>query len=40
MVWDKYERWNGAIAGTLVIILSVRRGRIRERYGEFERFIR
>ena len=32
--------WSGAIAGALVIILSVRRGRIRERYGEFERFIR
>jgi uncharacterized membrane protein len=32
--------WNGAIAGALVIILSVRRGRIGERYGEFERFIR
>lgn len=32
--------WSGAIAGALVIILSIRRGRIGERYGEFERFVK
>jgi uncharacterized membrane protein len=32
--------WNDAIVGALVILLSFRRGRIRERYGDFERFIR
>ena len=32
--------WNDAIAGALVILLSVPRGRIGERYGAFERFIR
>ena len=31
--------WNDAIAGALVIVLSVPRGRIGERYGEFQRFI-
>lgn len=32
--------WNDAIVGLLVILLSVPRGRIGERYGGFERFIR
>jgi uncharacterized membrane protein len=32
--------WNAAIVGALVIVLSVPRGRIGERYGQFERFIR
>lgn len=32
--------WNDAIVGALVIALSVPRGRIGERYGGFERFIR
>lgn len=32
--------WNGLIAGILVILLSMRRGGISERYGDFERFIR
>jgi uncharacterized membrane protein len=32
--------WNDAIVGALVILLSFRRGRIGERYGAFERFIR
>ncbi len=32
--------WNDAIVGVLVILLSFRRGRIDERYGGFERFIR
>ena len=32
--------WNDALVGGLVILLSFRRGRIGERYGSFERFIR
>ncbi|MEO5936025.1 MAG: vitamin K epoxide reductase family protein [Terriglobales bacterium] len=33
-------RWSDLIAGILVILLSFRRGRIGERYGSFERYIR
>jgi len=33
-------RWNDLIVGTLVILLSFRRGKIVERYGDFERFTR
>jgi len=32
--------WNGAVVGVLVVVLSIRRGRIGERYGGFERLIR
>jgi len=32
--------WNDGIVGALVILLSFRRGRMGERYGRFERFIR
>lgn len=32
--------WNDAIVGALVILVSLPRGRIGERYGGFERFIR
>jgi uncharacterized membrane protein len=34
------SRWSAAIAGTLVILLSLPRGRVGERYGSWERFIR
>lgn len=34
------SRWSDAIAGAIVIFLSVRRGPIGERYGSFERYIR
>jgi len=34
------SRWGGLIAGTLVILLSRRRGPVGERYGAAERFIR
>lgn len=34
------SRWSDAIAGTLVILLSVRRGPVGEKYGGWERFIR
>ena len=34
------SRWSGAIAGALAILLSLPRGRIGERYGSWERFIR
>ena len=33
-------RWNGLISGALVILLSFPRGKIGERYGDFERYIR
>ncbi|MEO8050309.1 MAG: vitamin K epoxide reductase family protein [Acidobacteriota bacterium] len=33
-------RWNDLIAGALVILLSFPRGKIGERYGSFERYIR
>ena len=33
-------KWNDLIVGILVILLSFRRGKIGERYGDFERFIR
>jgi uncharacterized membrane protein len=33
-------KWNDLIVGALVILLSFPRGRIGERYGDFERFIR
>jgi hypothetical protein len=32
--------WNGAVVGALIVVLSIRRGRIGERYGGFERLIR
>lgn len=32
--------WNNAVVGALVLLLSVRRGMIRERYGSWNRFIR
>lgn len=32
--------WNDVVVGALVILLSLRRGRIGARYGAFERFIR
>ncbi|MEP6574493.1 MAG: vitamin K epoxide reductase family protein [Gemmatimonadota bacterium] len=34
------SRWSDAIAGILVILLSVRRGPVGERYGSWDRFIR
>jgi uncharacterized membrane protein len=34
------SRWSGAIAGALVILLSLRRGPVGERYGTWERYIR
>ncbi len=34
------SRWNDVIAGSLVILLSLRRGPVGERYGSWERFIR
>ena len=34
------SRWSDLIAGALVILLSVRRGPVGERYGSWERFIR
>ncbi|MEP6574337.1 MAG: vitamin K epoxide reductase family protein, partial [Gemmatimonadota bacterium] len=34
------SRWSDAMAGILVILLSVRRGPVGERYGSWERFIR
>jgi ABC-type polysaccharide/polyol phosphate export permease len=34
------SRWSGAIAGTLVILLSLPRGPVGERYGTWARFIR
>ena len=34
------SRWTDAIAGALVILLSLRRGPVGERYGTWERFIR
>jgi uncharacterized membrane protein len=34
------SRWSGAIVGALVILLSLRRGPVGERYGSWERFIR
>lgn len=33
-------KWNDLIVGILVILLSFRRGKIGERYGDFEKFIR
>jgi uncharacterized membrane protein len=33
-------RWNDLIAGVLVILLAVRRGPVRERYGSYDRWIR
>lgn len=33
------ERWNALIGGTLLIVLSLRRGHIRERYAAWDRFI-
>jgi len=32
--------WSDMIAGALVIVLSFPRGKIRERYGDFQRYIR
>jgi len=32
--------WNDLIVGVLVILLAVRRGPVRERYGNYERWIR
>ena len=34
------SRWSDMIAGALVILLSFRRGKIGERYGSFERYLR
>jgi hypothetical protein len=34
------SRWTDAIAGALVILLSLRRGPVRERYGISQRFVR
>ncbi|MEO8636075.1 MAG: vitamin K epoxide reductase family protein [Gemmatimonadales bacterium] len=34
------SRWSDTIAGGLVILLSIRRGTVGERYGSWERFIR
>jgi hypothetical protein len=34
------SRWSDAIVGALVILLSLRRGPVGERYGSWERFIR
>ena len=34
------SRWSGGIAGALVILLSLRRGPVGERYGTWERYIR
>jgi hypothetical protein len=34
------SRWSGAIAGALVILLSLPRGPVGERYGSWERYIR
>ena len=34
------SRWSGGIAGALVILLSLRRGTVGERYGTWERYIR
>ena len=34
------SRWSDAVAGALVILLSLRRGPVGERYGTWERFIR
>jgi uncharacterized membrane protein len=34
------SRWNDAVIGALVIVLSLPRGRVGERYGNWERFIR
>jgi hypothetical protein len=32
--------WSDAIVGALIMLLSIPRGRIGERYGGFERYIR
>ncbi len=34
------SRWNDVFAGVLVVLLSVRRGPVHERYGTWERLIR
>jgi nucleoside-diphosphate-sugar epimerase/uncharacterized membrane protein len=34
------SRWSDAIAGALVILLSLKRGPVRERYGSWQRYIR
>jgi hypothetical protein len=34
------SRWSAGIAGALVILLSLRRGPVGERYGTWERYIR
>lgn len=33
------DRWNGAVAGALLIALSIRRGPVREQYGSWQRWI-
>ena len=33
------DRWNGVVAGALLIALSIRRGAVRERYGTWQRWI-
>lgn len=32
-------RWSGVVAGALILALSLRRGRIRERYGAWQPWI-
>jgi hypothetical protein len=32
-------RWNGVIAGVILIVLSLPRGTVRERYGSWNRYI-
>ena len=34
------SRWSDLVAGTLVIVLSLRRGPLGERYGSWQRFIK
>ena len=34
------SRWSDLVAGVLVILLSLRRGPVGERYGTWQRFIR
>jgi nucleoside-diphosphate-sugar epimerase len=32
-------RWNAIVAGSLLVVLSLRRGAVRERYGSWDRFV-